>query len=136
LPWTGPSCARTTGRWQWRRGVRDWKFCRHIYSSIQHWLLILPLLYLLHGSGVMPSKLSSSVSELQTWKMCVESDIIIPSSTQTHIVVIGYEVLGDRLVMTSVIVIIALDYIQHTTELLKVVLREICAITLMKCMTL
>lgn len=51
-------------------------------------------------------------------------------------VVIGYEVLGDRLVMTSVIAIIALDYIQDTTELVKVVFRERCAITLMKCMSL
>jgi hypothetical protein len=42
-------------------------------------------LYLLHGSGVMPSKLSSSVSEVQTGKICVESDITIPSSTQTPI---------------------------------------------------
>jgi hypothetical protein len=39
----------------------------------------LPLLYLLHG---MPSKLSSSVSEVQNGKVVQQSDITIPSSTQ------------------------------------------------------
>ena len=33
----------------------------------------------------MPSKLSSSVNEVQTGKFCVKSDVTLPSSTQTPV---------------------------------------------------
>jgi hypothetical protein len=77
---TGPSCSRKTRRRWWRREVRGWKPYRHIHDSNRHRLFVLLLLYLLHGSGVMPSKLSSSVSEVQletfAWKVTSQYQVL------------------------------------------------------------
>jgi hypothetical protein len=79
---TGPSCSRKTRRRWWRREVRGWKPYRHIHDSNRHRLFVLLLLYLLHGSGVMPSKLTSWVSEEESAKVGEKSDVSILNSTQ------------------------------------------------------
>jgi hypothetical protein len=93
---TGPSCSRKTRRRWWRREVRVWKVYRDIYDSTRHRLLALPLLYLLHGGGVVPSKSTSLVSEEESGEFGEKSDVSVPNSTQIAYVDGTYNPVGRK----------------------------------------